>query len=140
VALNIPFAFIAGPHPDASRRSEHGETAFEVDLDRHIQRGRRIVLPLPATSRSVAFARAALKQELDMSAQTQMVYSTIRQTHRDLRRRRSDAVPPALRTPRWNAVRRAFDAGFSAADVSYMLDLSEDELHDYFRNQRELPC
>ncbi|NDV87991.1 hypothetical protein GTW51_14900 [Aurantimonas aggregata] len=74
-----------------------------------------------------------------MSAHLQTVHSTQSQTHNDLRHRRDYAVPNVLGTPRCDAIRLAFEAGFSAADVTYMLDLSEDELHDYFRNQRELP-
>ena len=57
---------------------------------------------------------------------------------RVLYRETTATMPPALRNPRWAAIRSAFQAGFSAAEVTYMLDLSDDELRNYYRRQREL--
>ena len=72
-----------------------------------------------------------------MPAYQQTARHSFHQAHRASHRERHDAEPTMLRNPRWNAIRSAFQAGFSAADVTYMLDLSEEELRDYFRHQRE---
>lgn len=72
-----------------------------------------------------------------MPAYQQAARRTFHQSGHASQRDRSNVMPAPLRNPRWNAIRSAFQAGFSAADVTYMLDLSEEELRNYFRNQRE---
>ncbi|MFY0736539.1 hypothetical protein [Aurantimonas sp. NFXS3] len=48
-----------------------------------------------------------------------------------------DAAQAVCHNPQWTAFRNALDAGFSATEAKYMLDLSDDQVRNYFRCIRE---
>ncbi|WP_024350471.1 hypothetical protein [Aurantimonas coralicida] len=47
------------------------------------------------------------------------------------------AAPLVSHNPQWTALSNALKAGFSATEAKYMLDLSDEQMSNYFRCQRE---
>ncbi|MEF2554249.1 hypothetical protein VQ042_23465 [Aurantimonas sp. A2-1-M11] len=51
--------------------------------------------------------------------------------------RQHDAAAILSHNPEWTALSNALEAGFSATEAKYMLDLSDEQISNYFRCQRE---
>lgn len=60
-----------------------------------------------------------------------------RATQRQSMESQTHAAPLVSYNPQWTALSNALKAGFSATEAKYMLDLSDEQMSNYFRCQRE---